>query len=170
MDEGLRKVGFNKCESDPCVYWIKTKDGIAYVGVYVDDMLTACENKKIQLTIRKLLNTHFETKCLGPIHYLLEIKAKNSSDEKLFFTQKGYIDKLMKYFNMILANPVSTPIEPKIQTRVEEDRITTTKPFKELIGSLSYVSHTTRPDISFSVSYLAQRSTNPFENDWKMAF
>lgn len=43
------------------------------------------------------------------------------------------------------------------------------KPYRELIGSLSYISLTTRPDIAFYTSQLAKVQSNPGQRHWQLA-
>ena len=60
------------------------------------------------------------------------------------------ITELLKTFGMENCNFVSTPIISTINNDQEE---MTKKPYKELVGSLLYLSTTCRPDISFALSY-----------------
>lgn len=43
------------------------------------------------------------------------------------------------------------------------------KPYKELIGSLVYLSQKTRPEISYAVSILCRAAQNPSPEHWKAA-
>lgn len=44
-----------------------------------------------------------------------------------------------------------------------------TSPYRELVGSLSYIAITTRPDISFYTSQLAKVQSNPGNKHFQMA-
>ncbi len=43
LDEFLKKLGFLQSNSDPCIY-IAAVDEMAVIGVYVDDIVVACNN------------------------------------------------------------------------------------------------------------------------------
>lgn len=71
--------------------------------------------------------------------------------------QSVYIKNILKRFNMLECKPVSTPMIPSskllkenVTLRDEQYR------YRELIGSLMYLSVCTRPDISFTCSQLSQ--------------
>jgi hypothetical protein len=48
-------------------------------------------------------------------------------------------------------------------TRPTEDETVNPTAYQSIIGSLSYISQMTRPDIMFIISKLAQRNANPAE-------
>jgi hypothetical protein len=69
------------------------------------------------------------------------------------------------------CKPVATPVEPgtkfikKERQSNEELRL----PYRELLGSLTYLSTTTRPDISFAVSHLGQFNNCYGKEHWTAA-
>lgn len=63
---------------------------------------------------------------------------------------------------------VSTPMDPSVKLVKEEDTIENV-PYRELIGSLMYLSVRTRPDISHVVSRLSQFNDSHSETHWKAA-
>lgn len=73
--------------------------------------------------------------------------------------QKGYINDILNRFGMSECNPVSTPIDPNVKLTPPEDISNPEADillYRELIGSLTYLATTTRPDIAFAVSSLRQ--------------
>ena len=69
--------------------------------------------------------------------------------------QRQYIEQILKRFNMFDCKPVSTPLEAGIKLE-KVDNVSCDVPYQQLIGSLMYLSILTRPDLSFSLSYLSQ--------------
>jgi len=67
------------------------------------------------------------------------------------------------YIPLELGNPISSKDSPKTDDERQEMK---NVPYKELIGSLGYISQCTRPDIAFAVSKLAQFSANPGRKHW----
>ena len=75
--------------------------------LYVDDGLIASSNKDVEQFITDLKKS-FQISCSEAKFYLgLEIAQEKDG---IKITQKGYIEKILKKFNMENANPVGTPI------------------------------------------------------------
>lgn len=51
----------------------------------------------------------------------------------------------------------------------EHDNSSEKYPYQELVGALLFLSNTTRPDISFSVSLLSRYMDKPTKNLWNAA-
>ncbi|XP_062557506.1 uncharacterized protein LOC134222364 [Armigeres subalbatus] len=64
------------------------------------------------------------------------------------------------------CKPVSTPMEAGLQLRKRETNEKLDKPYRELIGCLTYLMVTSRPDLSASVNYFSQFQSNPNEDHW----
>jgi hypothetical protein len=87
--------------------------------------------------------------------------------------QKVYIDNLLEEFNFDESNSVSHPGTQNELSKdgcpTKEEEITKMKliPYRRAIGLLTYLSNTSRPDISYSVNLCAQFSHNPGSIHWK---
>lgn len=67
------------------------------------------------------------------------------------------------------CKPASTPIEANLQLKKVEVPANLDKPYRELIGCLTYLVVTSRPDLSAAVSYFSQFQCNPTEDHWAHA-
>lgn len=69
------------------------------------------------------------------------------------------------------CHPQKVPASPTSRLKAGKDtKVATTNPqFRELVGSLMYLSVATRPDIAHSVSVLSQFNENPNEEHWGAA-
>lgn len=81
-------------------------------------------------------------------------------DGSIFISQKAYAESVLKRFNMVYANRVSTAIE-KCQLMEEADEELTDVPYREAVGCLMYLAVTTRPDIAYAVNYASQFLEKP---------
>lgn len=104
------------------------------------------------------------------IQYILGVQIyRNRTTKTLTLTQEKYINEILEKFNMLNANPVSTPLEAGIRYSIQsshdllphEQADMTTVPYKQAIGSLQYLVTCTRWDLTFSVQHLAQFMANP---------
>ena len=63
----LIDFGFTKCVSDPCMYILKRGKDMVMVGVYVDDILIAGNNRSLINEVKGYIEYHFKIKNLGPV-------------------------------------------------------------------------------------------------------
>jgi hypothetical protein len=68
------------------------------------------------------------------------------------------------------SKPTPTPLPTKIEelSKSKEANIpyNNIKRYQQIIGALIYLSNTTRPDITFSVNYLARKMSKPSQQDY----
>lgn len=83
-------------------------------------------------------------------------------------SQTQYTKKILSIFNINETNAVSVPAENSRE--IESDtREGDDKPYRELIGSLLYLSTITPSDISYAVNYLSRYVGSPKICHWLQA-
>ncbi|KAG8478805.1 hypothetical protein CXB51_028698 [Gossypium anomalum] len=112
FDSFMTSHDFKRSSFDSCVYFKKNNNGsFVYLLLYVDDMLTTAKDKGEIRKVKAQLSEEFEMKDLGPANKILGMDIlKDRKANKLYLSQKGYIEKVLCRFNMQSANPVSTPL------------------------------------------------------------
>jgi len=97
----------------------------------------------------------FEMTDLGLMNYFLGIKVKQQEDD-IFFSQKKYIEALLKKFKMYDCKPVTTllVVNEKLQKDDGAHEANASR-YRSLIGSLLYLI-ATRPDIMYATSLLSR--------------
>ncbi|KMQ85781.1 hypothetical protein RF55_15466 [Lasius niger] len=88
----------------------------------------------------------------------------------MYLDQSDYTRRLIERFAMTDCKPCNTPIEskPSAEETNQENYITGSKSYKELIGCLMlYLMLGTRPDISISVNYYSRFQENYTEAHWR---
>ena len=123
-----------------------------------------------------MLNTHFDMKDLGDAFFVLGIQIhRDRSKGILGLSQRGYIEKVLKRFNMHSCSSCAAPIQkgdklsksqcPQDENeRAEMEKV----PYASSVGSLMYAQVCTRPDIAFAVNALGRYLSNPGLNHWKV--
>lgn len=157
VEEILCKSGFRKCKLEPCVFVKNHSDNKkTIVGLYVDDFLVYSNCKTESDNLIEILSQKFKIKNLGQVRNYLGMRVNiNKSTNVITLDQEQYINQLLEKFDMSECHAVETPIECKLnvdKSNVCEEKL----PYQKLIGSLMYLAVLTRPDISYSVSYLSQ--------------
>jgi hypothetical protein len=167
----LEAMGFTASKADPSLYF-KVINGIpVYILVFVDDIMVICSDKTVSAQVKTDLMKRFDIRDLGNITRFIGIRVTRY--EKLIkIDQTNMINEMVKKFNMDDAKTKIIPMSPSIKLvkTVPGNELNTVKfPYRELIGSLLYVSVCTRPDISYSVGVLARHMSNPSLEHWHAA-
>ncbi|MBW0500216.1 hypothetical protein O181_039931 [Austropuccinia psidii MF-1] len=152
----LLNVGFTSSLSDPCVFHRSTESPI-WLFFHVDDI--AVFGKDV-IPFKNQLKSEFDVKDMGNAELMLGIRVIQIP-EGLVLSQAHYIESLLVLYGMENCRPVVTPMVPGLH--LTEASLDQQEAFKNLkvnyrsaVGSLSYLSTATRPNISFAVSSLSQ--------------
>ena len=161
LSKEIKMLGFKQLQADNCVYYNSEKDTI--IITYVDDIaISGLNNDYISEIIVKLGNK-FAITDLGPITNYLGIEIQRTPDYKTtILSQKDYLIKILKRFNMDKSNPVSTLIDIDF-IRQKYDKtasIEDIKWYQEAIGSLLYAALLTRLDIVYTTNTLGRYILN----------
>lgn len=160
-------LGFQRSSYDCCLYWKRCGNVTVYLLLYVDDILLMANDLGEVNRIKKQLSEKFEMIDMGEIKQFLGIKVERDEiREQIKISQPKYIDGLLKRFGMSDCRPVSTPMEPKLKFERQEGEQLTKHPYKELVGCLSYLMLSTRPDISAAVNTFSRYQASPTDEHW----
>ncbi|SGY86542.1 BQ5605_C009g05826 [Microbotryum silenes-dioicae] len=150
IDSALSALGYVATESDHCVY-----------------VRTTAPLPEIERTLQGL-EQRYGVKRLGEAEYVLGIQIRRSPDGSISLSQEQYLKDVLARFGMSDAHPVATPMQPDLRLEVElqptpfPDRTR----YLQAIGSLMYASTGTRPDLAYTVGYLARFSHSPSAAAW----
>ncbi|UYV75442.1 hypothetical protein LAZ67_13000282, partial [Cordylochernes scorpioides] len=173
LDTELKNLGLKQLQSDNCVY-IKHDEGILLVAIYVDDLIIAAEREDTLKSFKESMKRIFKIKDLGGINCCLGIRIQMKEDGSISIDQERYIEELLAKYRMKEAKPISTPMDSnskltKISSIESENEPVKKVEYQSLIGSLIYLSVSTRPDIAYAVSALGQFSNDPRRQHWNAA-
>lgn len=154
LKEILLNFGFENTISDPCVFHMKVNGLFTMLTVYVDDFLIISEDPVIISKLYDHLEKELEVKYSGEASICLGIEFEQSNGA-IVLSQSKYISDLLEKYGMSNCNTVNTPMEVGLKL-IKAVKCEESLPYRELIGSLNYLAVCTRPDISYSVSYLSQ--------------
>lgn len=170
LDKKLKSMQFKPLNSDKCVYKSETSE--IYLLLYVDDLIVLCNSESQYRSIIGELSSSFKLKDLGKLSYCLGIQFSQNNDS-ISMCQTKYINDLLIKFNMLDCKSVVSPLDPNLKLSKEmspqcEEEIAEMKdiPYRQLIGSLMYLSVATRPDITHAVNFLSQFNNAPGKSHW----
>jgi hypothetical protein len=177
IDALLRKIGFERSQSDPCLY-IKTYEDnqTMILGLYVDDCLVAYDQEWQMKEVLDQLKEVYALKDLGQPSQILGIQVECFEDGDVKIHQARYIEELLVRFGMADCNDTPIPQAPWVfltadmSPSVDADVAAMKKvPYAELVGSLNWLATSARPDIAQTVSKLCRFVSNPGPEHWKAA-
>ena len=96
---------------DQCIYLKINGSKICIIVLYVDEILLASNNMRMIHETKQLISKKFDMKDLGETFYVLGIEIhRDRSCGLLGLSQKSYIEKVLKIFNMQNCFSIVAPI------------------------------------------------------------
>ena len=166
----MEKLGWEVSEADPALFYKREEEGSFYALVYVDDIEMAGPKGSERIEdLKRELKGIFDIRDLGESTYFLGMEIERKRDERTVkLTQKKLTGEILRRFGMDQARERGVPMGQEVKlTRDGEPLDTEEFPYRELIGSLLYLSVCTRPDIAHSVGVLSRFMSNPTMAHWR---
>lgn len=164
-------IDFRPSTADPCLFIKNDGSNPCYVHVHVDDMTIAGTRSSIQ-NFKTQISRRFEMEDLGEVSDILGMTIiRNRSARTLSLSQQGYVESLLKSYDMSNCKPVSTPMEPGTHLTPATDEelaefAASGHNYRRAVGSLNYLVQCSRPDLAFASSQLSQYLDKPGTKHW----
>ncbi|GFS88822.1 retrovirus-related Pol polyprotein from transposon TNT 1-94 [Trichonephila clavipes] len=126
-------------------------------------------NKIVRYKARLVARENFDLKIMGKTKKLLGIEFEEIGNS-MFIHQRSYIRRLCEIYEKYKYPVSSLPISKgqdlsKLDSPKTSEEILTV-PYRNLIGSLSFIAIRTRPDIMYAVNVLSEFQANPGIKHW----
>ena len=105
-------IGFSHSRSDHSLFIYCRGTDIAYLLLYVDDIMLTASSDALIKSVTSLLNAEFAMKDLGPLSYFLGVAVTRTS-ASMFLSQAKYATNVIEHAGMTSCNPSYTPIDTK---------------------------------------------------------
>eukprot|EP00752_Nemacystus_decipiens_P015554 g13877.t1 len=166
LDTTLKVFGWERTQSDPCVYVFESGGTTVILAVYVDDFLISGEDSDLVNKKKTELTDTFEMTDLGEVERILGIEVQRDYDQGTMTISQGrYVATILERFEMQAANPVSTPgYGVEISTEQPQDQLlgpAEKKLYQSITGSILYLAQGTRFDLSYAALQLSKACSNP---------
>ncbi|GBO02302.1 Copia protein [Araneus ventricosus] len=158
-------LNFQQLNCEASIFVRRSKQSEIFIVLYVDDLLIAGSDDSEVGVVIQLLRNEFEMSKAEVANEFLGISYEYSQN-KLSLGQKAYVEKVLNKFRMADCKPFGTPLVPKSTSLDFANSERFHGPYRELVGSLLYLSMTTRPDILYSVNCLSQIQEQPTNSAW----
>jgi hypothetical protein len=173
-DTDLRGLGFTRLEADHTVYFRVADGRLVIIGLYVDDLIIISNRLEAIIDIKRELSKLYKMTDLGEASHILGMHIERNRPTRTTSISLGaYIDRILEQYGMNECRTVPTPLEVGDQLRPttlpmtpEDVLFMRDKPYRSLLGALTWVMVAARPDLSHAVGVLGQFSTNPTPEHW----
>ena len=153
-------IGFYHSKSDHSLFIYRKGNDMAYILLYVDDIILTASSDDLRKSIMKLLASEFAMKDLGPLNYFLGITVTRHADG-LFLCQQKYAEEIIDRAGMTSCKPAPTPVDTKAKLSVSlGSPYENPTHYRSLAGALQYLTFM-RPDISYAVQQVCLHMHDP---------
>jgi hypothetical protein len=160
----LRRLGFVASTSDTSLFVLKDGASIAYLLLYVEDIVLTASSSTLLQHIMARLSSEFAMTDLGDLHHFLGISVTRSPDG-LFLSQRQYVVDLLQRTGMAECHSSATPVDTQAKLSVSVGAplsASDSSDYKSLVGALQYLT-LTRPDLPYAVQQVCLFMHDPRE-------
>ncbi|XP_021762898.1 uncharacterized protein LOC110727628 [Chenopodium quinoa] len=158
----LIKLVFVLAKSDTSLFNFRQGDDMAYLLLYVDDIILATSSDRLCAGIISQLQTEFPMNDLGPLSYFLGI-AVTRTPSYLLLSREKYAQEILERASIGSCKPAATPIYTKSKLSADAGRsFRDPTLYRNLAGALQYLTFT-RPDIAYAVQQVCLFMHDPRE-------
>jgi len=105
-------IGFRHSTSDHSLFIYRQSLDMAYILLYVDDIILITSTQVLRKSIMSLLASEFAMKDLGPLSYFLGIAVSRRLDG-IFLSQSTYASEIIERVGMASCKPSATLVDTK---------------------------------------------------------
>ena len=162
LSSTLKKLGLKPVPGAPCLF---TSNHLI-VFFYVDDIVVLVHplNMSAYQVFKQQLLSRYDIRELGQLKWFLGIRViREELTRSIYLIQDSFINKITTKFDLkINRRYPDVPLkENYLMPSMEEPNAARTHRYQQLVGSLAYISTSTRPDVARAHSILARHLQNP---------
>jgi hypothetical protein len=105
-------MGFTVSGSDSSLFIYKSGAHVAYLHMYVDDIILTASSTTLLRHVVDHLRQAFAIKDLGALHFFLIIQVRRDA-AGFHLNQAQYAEDILELAGMANCKPVTTPVEAK---------------------------------------------------------
>ncbi|GKC07810.1 ribonuclease H-like domain-containing protein [Tanacetum coccineum] len=146
-------------KTDTSLFVYPMGSDVAYLLLYVDDIILTASSTALLQRIITLLYIEFAMTDLGSLNYFLGVSAQRSKSG-LFLSQFKFAEEILEHAHMQHCNPCKTHVDTESKLSSDGDPVSDPTLYRSLAGSLQYLTFI-RPDISYVVQQICLYMHDP---------
>nr|GEU72573.1 ribonuclease H-like domain-containing protein [Tanacetum cinerariifolium] len=155
------RIGFQHIKTDTSLFIFHRGSDIAYLLLYVADIILTASFSIILQRIIDMLHSEFAMTDLGSLNYFLGISTQRIASG-MFLSQSKFAEEILERARMQNCNSCWTHVDIKSKLGPDGDPITDSTLYRSLVGALQYLTFT-RPDLSYDVQQVCLYMHDPRE-------
>lgn len=160
--EFASSIGFSHSKSDHSLFIYHSGQDMAYILLYVDDIILTASSDSLRTSIMSHLASEFAMTDLGSLNYFLGIAVTRQADS-LFLCQQKYAEDILERAGMTSCKSTATPVDTKPKlSACSNSPYARPSHYRSLAGALQYLTFT-RPDISYAVQQVCLHMHAPMD-------
>ena len=170
--EHLLKLGFARCEYDPCLFKIHEGPNLLLLCVYVDDLCFASSSDEYRAKIFAQLTKTFQLTDTGDLTWILNTNiSQDLAAGTVSVSQKTYIEEAVRKFfpnglpekngRLIPCDESISSLEPLGEGEMIDPS------YRSGVGMLVWLTSISRPDVAYTHSMLARHNCGGGERHMK---
>ncbi|XP_023742457.1 uncharacterized mitochondrial protein AtMg00810-like [Lactuca sativa] len=157
----ITSSGFTNSKLDTSLFIYRQGDQIAYLLLYVDDIVLTASTTSLLHHIIASLRPEFSMTDLGVLNYFLGV-AVSRDNQGMFLSQQKYAIQILEQAHMLNYKPARTPADTSAKFDGSGPPVTDPTLYRSLTGALQYLTFT-RPDITNVVQQVCLFMHDPRE-------
>ncbi|GJS73534.1 ribonuclease H-like domain-containing protein [Tanacetum coccineum] len=129
----ITRVGFQHSKTDTSLFVYHMGSDVAYLLLYVDDIILTASSTALLQRIITLLHSEFAMTDLGSLNYFLGVSAQRSKSG-LFLSQSKFAEEILERAHMQHCNPCKTPVDTESKLGSDGDPVRTPTLYRSLAG------------------------------------
>ncbi|GJY08476.1 ribonuclease H-like domain-containing protein [Tanacetum coccineum] len=146
-------------------YFFNRGSDIAYLLLYVDDIVLTASSVALLQRIIALLHSEFAMTDLGSLNYFLGISAQRSASD-MFLSQSKFVVEIIERAHMQNCNPCQTPVDTESKLGSDGEPVSEPTLYHSLAGALQYLTFK-RPNLSYALHASSTTQLSAYTDaDW----
>jgi hypothetical protein len=155
----LTGMGLRRVDGDECLYeWLQDGERLV-AAVYVDDVIGFSTSPPLRDRFFAELRRSFDIDDRGTPTSILGMHVAHGDDGSVSISQAALVDGLLRRFGMAQAGrfEARTPLKHgEFLPHMPRSDNEFTARYRQVVGAISHLARTTRPDLSHASNYLAR--------------
>lgn len=169
----LLALGFTSSQADASLFWRREADGqLTLLLCYVDDCLIAGTGSHPDQVITQLAS-RFDLTDLGDPSVFVGVQIQRDIKAgTISISQERMAHELVEKYGLGECKPKATPLSVAVKLSKEDGDLldaAAAREYRELVGSLLYLTCCTRPDLAQAVGALTRYTAAPTSAHWTAA-